>query len=67
VDDKGCTLIAVFGVFTSHADDPIRAVHAALSIKNQLKGLGLKSYMGVTTGQAFCGEFFIFFDSFSEF
>eukprot|EP01127_Copromyxa_protea_P023362 TRINITY_DN8716_c0_g1_i2.p1 TRINITY_DN8716_c0_g1~~TRINITY_DN8716_c0_g1_i2.p1 ORF type:complete len:600 (+),score=107.33 TRINITY_DN8716_c0_g1_i2:33-1832(+) len=55
VDDKGCTLIAVFGVFTSHADDAIRAVHAALCIKNQLKSLGLKSYMGVTTGQAFCG------------
>lgn len=44
----GCTLIAVFGVPTTHPDDPIRAMAAALSIKNQLKGLGLKSYIGVT-------------------
>ena len=56
VDDKGCTLIAVFGVPTSHTDDPIRAVNAALAIKNQLKALGLRTFMGVTTGKAFCGS-----------
>lgn len=44
----GCTLIAVFGVPTTHTDDPIRAVAAALSIKNQLKRIGLKTYIGVT-------------------
>ncbi len=46
--ELGCTLIAVFGVPITHTDDPIRAVAAALSIKNQLKTMGLKTYIGVT-------------------
>lgn len=33
---------------TTHQDDPIRAVAAALSIKNQLKTIGIKSFIGVT-------------------
>jgi class 3 adenylate cyclase/tetratricopeptide (TPR) repeat protein len=56
MDDKGTTLISVFGVppFT-HEDDPARAVASALSLQAELHGLGLASGTGVATGPTFCG------------
>ncbi len=48
VDDKGCTLIAVFGAPLAHEDDAIRAIAVALSIQYQLKYFGLDCSIGVT-------------------
>lgn len=57
-DDKGTTFIAAFGIPPhAHADDPARAVHAALAIRRALEALGLASAIGVTTGRVFSGVF----------
>lgn len=55
-DDKGTTVIAVFGVppFT-HEDDAARAVNAALEIQAQIRELGLGAGVGVATGPTFSG------------
>eukprot|EP00004_Rigifila_ramosa_P015825 TRINITY_DN3703_c0_g1_i1.p1 TRINITY_DN3703_c0_g1~~TRINITY_DN3703_c0_g1_i1.p1 ORF type:complete len:1880 (+),score=473.42 TRINITY_DN3703_c0_g1_i1:814-5640(+) len=56
VDDKGCVLIAAFGLPPlSHEDDPTRALHAALEIKVHLKRLRVTASIGITTGRCFCG------------
>jgi class 3 adenylate cyclase/tetratricopeptide (TPR) repeat protein len=56
VDDKGLTLIAVFGLpLLAHEDDPARATRAALGVQAALGGLGLRSAIGLATGRAFCG------------
>ena len=56
VDDKGLTLIAVFGLpLLAHEDDPARASRAALEVQAALGGLGLGCGIGVATGRAFCG------------
>eukprot|EP00736_Rhodelphis_marinus_P011959 Rmarinus@m.8260 len=55
-DDKGSTLIAGFGMTSvTHADDPQRAVLAALDILKALELAGVRSFIGITTGNAFCG------------
>ena len=51
VDDKGCTLIVVFGVLFSHEDDPLRGVRAAIEMKDQINYLKLSCSIGVTTGK----------------
>jgi len=56
VDDKGASLIAVFGLPPlSHGDDPERAVRAAVASHAALAELGFRAWIGVTTGTAFCG------------
>jgi class 3 adenylate cyclase/tetratricopeptide (TPR) repeat protein len=56
VDDKGLTLIAVFGLpLLAHEDDPARAVRAALGVQAALGGLGLGCAIGLATGRGFCG------------
>jgi class 3 adenylate cyclase/tetratricopeptide (TPR) repeat protein len=56
VDDKGLTLIAVFGLpLLAHEDDPARATRAALAVQAALGGLGLGCAIGLATGRAFCG------------
>jgi predicted ATPase/class 3 adenylate cyclase len=56
VDDKGLTLIAVFGLpLLAHEDDPARATRAALGVHAALDGLGLGCAIGLATGRAFCG------------
>jgi class 3 adenylate cyclase/tetratricopeptide (TPR) repeat protein len=56
VDDKGLTLIAVFGLpLLAHEDDPARATRAALEVQVALGGLGLGCAIGLATGRAFCG------------
>ena len=53
MDDKGSTLIAVFGLPPlAHEDDSIRGVLAALAICAKLHELGFKPAIGVTTGTA---------------
>jgi len=57
VDDKGSTLVAALGLPPfAHEDDPVRGILAALKIQNDLRQLGLKCAVGVTTGQVFCGS-----------
>lgn len=56
VDEKGVTLIAVFGLPPlSHEDDAARGLLAALAVKEELTSAGLSCSIGVTTGRAFCG------------
>jgi class 3 adenylate cyclase len=56
VDDKGLTLIAVFGLPpVAHEDDPVRAARAALSAQAALHELGVEAAIGVATGRAYCG------------
>jgi adenylate cyclase len=57
MDDKGITAIVVFGLPPlAHEDDSFRAIEAALSIHRDLKARGYRTSIGVTSGQAFCGE-----------
>ena len=55
VDDKGCVLIAVFGL-VAHENDPERATRCAMSINKHLQRMQIISSIGVTTGKVFCGE-----------
>ena len=56
VDDKGLTLVAVFGLPPlAHEDDPTRAARAALVTQRALAELGMRCAIGLATGQAFCG------------
>mmetsp|Transcript_9271 Transcript_9271/g.32672 ORF Transcript_9271/g.32672 Transcript_9271/m.32672 type:complete len:2305 (-) Transcript_9271:160-7074(-) len=56
MDDKGSTLIAVFGLPPlSHHDDSTRGVLAGLAICARLWDQHLVASVGVTTGIAFCG------------
>ncbi|HEU4321948.1 MAG TPA: adenylate/guanylate cyclase domain-containing protein [Roseiflexaceae bacterium] len=57
VDDKGAALLCAFGLPPlAHADDPRRALQAALAIGAALEQQGARYAIGITTGQAFCGE-----------
>jgi class 3 adenylate cyclase/tetratricopeptide (TPR) repeat protein len=56
VDDKGLTLVAVFGLPPlAHEDDPARAARAALAVQDALRNLGVRCAIGLATGRAFCG------------
>ncbi|MBM3266502.1 MAG: AAA family ATPase [Candidatus Sericytochromatia bacterium] len=57
VDEKGISMLAAMGLPPlSHEDDAVRAVQAGVVIRDALDGLGVRFGIGVTTGQAFCGE-----------
>ncbi len=57
VDEKGISMLAAMGLPPlSHYDDPARGIGAALEIQQKVHDMGLKAYIGVTTGRAFCGE-----------
>jgi class 3 adenylate cyclase len=56
IDDKGSTLLAVWGLPPlSHENDALRSLLASINICAQLKRAGLKSSIGITSGDAFCG------------
>ncbi len=56
VDDKGATLIAVLGLPPlAHEDDAARGVQTAIEMSSELRRLGLRGAIGVTTGQVYCG------------
>jgi class 3 adenylate cyclase/tetratricopeptide (TPR) repeat protein len=56
VDDKGLTLIGVFGLPPlAHEDDAARATQAALQAQAALRDLGIRCAIGLATGRAFCG------------
>ena len=54
VDDKGCVLIAVFGL-VAHSNDPERGVRSGMLIRSKLKDLSIKTAVGITTGRVFTG------------
>jgi class 3 adenylate cyclase len=55
-DDKGIMIDTAFGLPPlAHQNDPVRAVQAALMIRDELKGKGIRSSIGITTGRVFCG------------
>ena len=56
VDDKGCVIICAFGLpgFSSF-NDSIRAVSAALGIRNSLLELNITCRVGIAQGMAYCG------------
>lgn len=57
VDDKGCVLIACWGVPTaSHPDNTRRAMCAGAMIGYELSELGMQTSIGITTGNVFCGS-----------
>ncbi len=52
----GFALVAALGLPPfSHEDDPIRAVRAAMAIRDELRNVGITAQIGVTTGSLFCG------------
>lgn len=56
MDDKGSTLIVVFGLPPlSHQDDPVRAVLTAKAMKRELKKIDCKCSIGIATGTVFAG------------
>lgn len=55
-DDKGRTVIAVFGLPPiANFDDGTRAVLAALLIEQKMKAMGIRARIGVTTGRVYIG------------
>lgn len=55
-DDKGVVVDAAFGLPPlMHADDPARGIQSAMMIREELRMLGLRGSIGVTTGRVFCG------------
>jgi len=56
VDEKGCTLIATWGLpGRSYLDNASRAAKAAVVINHRLRELGMETSCAVTTGTVFCG------------
>lgn len=57
VDNKGVSVVAAMGLPPlAHQDDAVRGVKAALAMHSQLKQLGVRSAIGITTGDVFCGS-----------
>jgi hypothetical protein len=56
VDDKGCVLIACWGVpLASHHDNTRRALIAGSKISESLSMIDMETSIGITTGFVFCG------------
>lgn len=51
----GDGLLAVFGVPSTHEDDPIRAVRAGVELRERAAELGLDVTIGVNTGRVYFG------------
>jgi hypothetical protein len=51
VDDKGCVLIAMWGVpAAAFPDNSLRALWTAVTLSQQLRQLDMKCSCGITTG-----------------
>ncbi|CAD8122137.1 unnamed protein product [Paramecium sonneborni] len=56
MDDKGSTLIVVFGLPPmSKQDDPARAVMTAITMQQELKAINCSCKIGISTGCTFAG------------
>ena len=51
----GDAVMAVFGIPVLHEDDAVRAVRAAVEMRDALPALGLRARIGVTTGEVVTG------------
>src|SRR5919197_1765817 len=51
----GDAVMAVFGVPSAHEDDALRAVRAALEMRDALPELGIAARIGVNTGEVVAG------------
>lgn len=51
----GDGVLAVFGVPSTHEDDPIRAVKASIGLRERAAELGLEVTVGVNTGRVYFG------------
>jgi class 3 adenylate cyclase len=57
VDDKGCVLIALWGVPTAtYHDDCSRALGASVRIRSKLVDMKMPCSFGITTGIVYCGN-----------
>lgn len=55
-DDKGIVIDTAFGLPPlAHEDDALRAVQAAMMLRDELRKLGIRASIGITTGRPFCG------------
>jgi class 3 adenylate cyclase/tetratricopeptide (TPR) repeat protein len=52
----GDAVMAVFGVPQAHEDDALRAVRAAVELREAVATIGLQGRIGVNTGQVVAGE-----------
>lgn len=51
MDDKGSTLIIVFGLPPmTHQDDPVRAIATAATLRHELARINCKCNIGIGTG-----------------
>lgn len=56
MDDKGSTLIVVFGLPPlSHQDDPIRAILSGFALLRELAVINCKCSIGIATGTVYAG------------
>jgi hypothetical protein len=56
VDDKGCVLIACWGMPNmSYIDNTHRALSAAAQIRQELDRLGMQTSVGITCADVYCG------------
>eukprot|EP00607_Mallomonas_marina_P010217 CAMPEP_0182421402 /NCGR_PEP_ID=MMETSP1167-20130531/6780_1 /TAXON_ID=2988 /ORGANISM="Mallomonas Sp, Strain CCMP3275" /LENGTH=637 /DNA_ID=CAMNT_0024598507 /DNA_START=38 /DNA_END=1951 /DNA_ORIENTATION=+ len=56
MDGKGLYVIFAFGLPGScHENDCVRAINAAIQIRENMKSLGLQTRTGVSYGQIYCG------------
>jgi len=51
----GDAVMAVFGVPVAHEDDALRAVRAAIQMRDAMPDLGLRGRIGITTGEVVTG------------
>ena len=56
MDDKGTTLIGVFGLYPAHDNDPYLAIKCALNIVKSLEEMDIHAKVGITTGTVFAAE-----------
>ncbi len=57
-DEKGTSFVGVFGLPPlAHEDDAVRAVKAAVAIRESLGRLGPAPAIGIATGRTFCGAY----------
>jgi class 3 adenylate cyclase/tetratricopeptide (TPR) repeat protein len=58
MDDKGCTLLAAFGLPPlAHEDDAERALRSSLAIHAHLRVRGVPHRIGVATGRVYAGAY----------
>jgi class 3 adenylate cyclase len=56
VDDKGCVIIAAFGLpGSSHEDNCVRAIEAATLIRDNFTEVKIECRIGIAKGMVYCG------------